>query len=425
MNAESVQRKNELRELVRLEVRHDIAEIITGDPVLRAADSTFLHWTTGIIRRSPDAKTAVANFRNLSRRLERSAGDFSERQLAALSLPDTRLEPIFTHAKAVSVREARRRINQRVSDENGHRWNDDYELRQRPKRSLQMLRQNGLTIHIDESALPMIRENGHEDAFCPILDRVKNKKVASINGIQDSKIALTIHDTFDHFWTYDLIERHGILKRYAEFLRTVGNPQDTDMYKREGELIASVSFEWRSSHLPERRFTPLFDISNIRYILNSTEKYHGLTANQRRAKAIVSGLDPSGTEARRLGSTYSGILVELEEQRRKHGFIRKINEHGMAGNLPMLDPEYLALIVEINHLLCNPKVKAATVVYHIESMVENYLVALARGETKQDLVIRLDDIAAFDSRASRLSEGRVRWLRKNRYHTATRIDACD
>lgn len=425
--ASPMQKLRERQELERLEIRHDIASILTQDPILAETDSTFLHWTTLLMQNSKDEETAIYNWRNIFHRGGRNKdAGFSPMQQAALDMPDEKIETLYGHTRSLidDTSAAKNRVAERIKGY--HQWNDEYETRQRPKRSLMFLRTNGLTIRIAPEDMPLVRAGYIDDESCPILDKVKNQKIASINGIEGSKISLTIHDIVDHFWIYEKLDALRILERYSEFLRMTGNPQNTDIYKREGELIASVGFEWRSSHLPERQFFPTFNLARIIHIFEKIAKHHDLSDNQQQAVAILSTLDPQGNEAIRLGSIYSGILVELMEQRRKSGFIRKLDEKNIiVGNLSLLDPEYLALVVEINHMLCNPESQAEKIVLHSEAVVENYLEALAQGTTTQDLVIRLQDIECFSFEGSRLNPQRQQWLKNNLFHTATRTDACD
>lgn len=127
-------------------------------------------------------------------------------------------------------------------------------------------------------------------------------------------------------------------------------------------------------------------------------------------------------EARKLCSIYSGVSVELMEQKRKHGFIRCLdNNFEAVGVLPLLDSEYLALIVETSHMLSDPSTKARTSLFNIEGIIEDYLIGLATEEVTDDLVINLPDVDVFDPNKSRLSPKKQTWLRKNSFHAATRI----
>ncbi len=419
----------EVQELERLEIRHDIAEILKTHPAISKADASMLHWLSLTMQNATSLETAKKTWRSLASRNGRNIDtDFSAVQQGILRIPDTEIEPLFEQTQtylADTKPDLRERVISRMHSTFGHNHTDRAEVNQTEIRTLDLLRQNGVRISISPRDIEQLKNEYTDDAACPVLDRVKNKKIATINGLTDSKISLSIHDVFDHFWTYNKLGASGILGRYQDFLQSVGNPQATDMYGREAELIATISFEWRGSHLPERDFRPIFSLDTIKKVFQKAE-YRGLSDNQQSAQAILSELDPKGEEATRLESMYSGILVELMEQRRKHGFIRRLDRNFQpVDNLPLLDPEYLALIVETNHLLCDQETRAQSSLLNTEILVEDYLIALAKGELIQELVINIQDIENFDPTTSRVSQKRLQWLEENTFHTATRADECD
>jgi hypothetical protein len=108
-------------------------------------------------------------------------------------------------------------LRERVLHRYGHKWNDDYEQRQKPKRSLEVLKNRGIRIKVPYEHIELIRRNFIEGAECPILDRIKNMRIVTINGFEGSKMSLTIHDIFDHFWFYSKLERLGVLDRYVQY----------------------------------------------------------------------------------------------------------------------------------------------------------------------------------------------------------------
>ena len=415
---------SEFKELVRLENKYNIGQILRTDSTVAQSDGTMMRWLSTVMLHAKDKKDAIGKWRSIAQRDGRNIDtDFSEVQKRILRIPDKSIESLFGQTQEYLIYTApyvKEKMTNQINEY--HRWNDKYEIRQKPKRSLEILRENGIRISVKPEDVELIRQE-YTEAECPILDKVKNKKIVSINGFTESKASLTVHDIFDHFWIYNQLSQLGILERYRDFLQSVGNPQDTDMFNREGELIASVSFEWRSSHTPERQFKPLFNFDTIKRIFEKAAA-KGLSNNQRYAVNILSSLDPQSEEPIRLGSIYSGILVELMEQRRKHGFIRQLDQDYKAtGILPLLNPEYLALIVDINHMLCDPQTKAREQVFKTEGIVENYLIALAKRDTIEDFSIKIQDIQNFDPTNSRLSPQRQRWLRDNPFHTATRISS--
>ncbi len=413
---------SELRELERLERKYDIGQILRANPAIAVADGTMLHWLSTVMLHARDRASSVKRWRAIAERGGRVATDFSDTQREILSIPDEDVVTLYDRTQeylTISSRDVPERIvNRRRSV---HQWNDAYEVRQKPKRDLELLRQNGIRITIDPKDIAFIQEDYAEGDELPLLDRIKNNRIASINGFDGSKVSLTIHDTFDHFWLYDRLDRLGVLNRYKEFLQSVGNPQDTDLFSREGELIASIGFEWRSSYVAERTFKPIFDLDQIKKIFRKAQE-GGLSENQKRAFEVLSQLDPAGDEAKRLCSIYSGVLVELMEQRRKHGFIRHLDSNFKPiGILPLLDPEYLALIIEANHILCDPATGAHDALFNIEAMTEDHLIGLATGEITNGLVITLPKVDAFNPDNSRLSQKKQAWLRKNPFHASTRI----
>jgi hypothetical protein len=264
----------------------------------------------------------------------------------------------------------------------------------------------------------------HSGADCPVLDKMKNEPILTINGFAGSKVALTIHDLFDHFWTFHTFEQHGLLERYADFLQSVGNPQSTDIFKREGELIASISYEWRSTFSPERNFRPLVQFSDLVRLFDKHPEKE-MTPNQKRAKQILAEMDPKSPEAQKLAAMYSGVLVELMEQRRKHGYIRKLDANFAPTQvLPLLDREYLALVIEGAHLMMQPETKNQEALFTINVLVEDFFIRAAQNPTQLTLSVTAQTIQEFDPNQSVVSPERQDWLWENFFHTATRITAC-
>jgi len=417
--ANEIDKSRELQEFARLEKKHDIGQILRTNPQIALVDGTMIRWLS-LIMQNTDIDSIIEKWRGLAQRGGRTAADFSSTQKKVLSLPDEEIINLYDRTQ-VYLKSSARDVPEWVANKVNvvHAWNDRYETRQKPKRDLGLFRHSGVIITIDPKDFAQVRSHYTEDGELPLLDNLKNDRIASINGFDGSKTSLTIHDTFDHFWLYDKLDSLGILQRYQSFLQSVGSPQTTDMFSREGELIASVGFEWRSSHLPERAFKPIFSLDQIKGIFNKTKV---LSENQQRALDILLPLDAASSEAKKLCSIYSGVLVELMEQRRKNGYIRLLDENfEPKGVLPLLDPEYLALIIESNHILCAPEVHAKDLLFKIEAIVEDHLIGLARGEVLNDLTLTLPGIEAFNPAKSRLSPKRRAWLRKNPFHAATRV----
>lgn len=431
MNTYEVGEQQRLPELVRIEDKYQIAKLIKTHPSAQTTgiDGTMSRWLSSVLARARTPQEAITAWRNLQTRGGRHfPQDFSEKQQEFLSLPDEEILQFF--AQALQYRECQRpglaaEMLARRTRKNGHGFNDMHQLRQEDRRSLELLRTQGMKIEITPEFVELIRHHYTKAAVCAVLDAIKNEPILTINGFTQSKVALTIHDMFDHFWTFHQFDTAGLLQKYEAFLSLVGNPHTTDIFKREGELIASICYEWRSSHTPERNFKPILSFEQIARLYRKAE-IAGLSPNQLDAYNALKNLDPASDMAQRLASMYSGVLVELMEQRRKHGYIRLLTHDFQPYDvLPLLDLEYLSLVVEGSLLLCKPETETQAYLFKINALVEDFLVRSIQPGGQLEMVVNVDTIQNFDPQNSTVSEARLQWLEEHFYHAATRLNACE
>lgn len=419
-----------LDELVKIEKKYAIAKLIKTHPSAQGTgiDGTMSRWLSGILLRTTTPEQTLTAWRALQTRGERLyPRDFSEKQQEFLNMSDAEV-----FALSVQAQELKKKrfdtipeiMTARTQEDSGHAFNDRHQVRQKEKRSLSRLREEGMQITITAEHIEQLQELLHTGADCPVLDKMKNEPILTINGFTGSKVALTIHDLFDHFWTFHTFDQHGLLERYADFLQSVGNPQHTDIFKREGELIASISYEWRSTFSPERSFRPILQFSDLVRLFDKHPKSQ-TTPNQIRAQQILQSMRPDSPKAEKLAAMYSGVLVELMEQRRKHGYIRKLDASFTPTEvLPLLDREYLALVVEGAHLMMQPENRTQEALFTINVLVEDFFIRAAQDPSQLTLSVTAQTIQEFDPSTSAVSEERQDWLWKNFFHTATRINAC-
>jgi hypothetical protein len=431
MNTYEAGEPSRLQELVCVENKYQIAKLIKTHPSAQTTgiDGTMSRWLSSVLARSQTPQQTVIAWRRLQQRGGRKfPDDFSEKQQEFLRLPESEILAFF--AQALQHRGAEKplllqEMTERRVRKSGHGFNDKHQLKQEDKRSLEKLRTQGMRIEITPEFVELIRHHYTKEAVCPVLDAIKNEPILTINGFTQSKVALTIHDMFDHFWTFHQFEKAGLLEKYNAFLARVGNPQTTDIFKREGELIASICYEWRSSHTPERDFRPLLSFEQIQRLYRK-QSSKGLTENQEAAWQALLQIDPESALARRLAQMYSGVLVELMEQRRKHGYIRLLDENFEPYDvLPLLDLEYLSLVIEGALLLCDPDIETEAYLYKINVLVEDFLVRSTQPDGELSLLVDVRTIEEFDPEASLVSEARKHWLREHFYHAATRLNACE
>ena len=103
----------------------------------------------------------------------------------------------------------------------------------------------------------------HKSAMIPLIEVLKNKKILDVSGFQDSKISHAIHDTIDHAWLFWMLKERGLFEKYLGLFDAIGNPEATDIYKREGEVVASIGFGVRYWANIEAGFIPKVSITEL------------------------------------------------------------------------------------------------------------------------------------------------------------------
>ncbi len=283
-------------------------------------------------------------------------------------------------------------IMERITGNYGHQWNDWYEQRQKehPRRSLAALRKRGVALSIPQEKLPHIRKQYHFKEGCPYLEQTKNDRILTINNFRNSKVSLAVHDCFDHFWTYDLLEKTGILAQHNTFLQSIGNPHTTDIFCREGELIASAGFHFRNKFLHDEQMTPLISYNEV----YNTLKNNSDTTQCIHAAHVMEEQYHDPTFVSFFERSFSGIMVELMEQRRKHGFIRILDiSYAIKETMPALHPAYCALLVDTCNTLYTQQQHAKNALYAIGSHVESFLQNSVTSNTESaKTVVSLDTI---------------------------------
>src|SRR5690606_24385730 len=151
----------------------------------------------------------------------------------------------------------------------------------------------------------------------------KNWLILTLSGFEGSKLSLAVHDAIDHMWTFDLAERKGLFSKFSDLFESIGNPQLTDIFKREGEILASISFGTRYWEL-QSGFRPILDTRSINEHLASLSSKGELSERHQRAVEITTDLmsEPESTEYTSLGFVLSNYLATLHEQRRRYGRIK-------------------------------------------------------------------------------------------------------
>jgi hypothetical protein len=286
----------------------------------------------------------------------------------------------------------------------GYSWNDQHEISQKPTKTLAILRENGVTISFPSEGVRFFQTHP-QDSQVPLLEIAKNTRFATINGFAGSLMTLAIHDTYDHVFTFDVLDKAGLLDRYQGLFQRIGNPQSTDIYAREGELVASVTYNTRSWTLVEEGIEPTMTVPRLIRLLSKQGK---TTENQERSLDSLTTISSDKEASRRVGYIATRVLIQLMEQRRKQGFIRDLNsEFKPTGIFPLTDPEYMAFVVELALLMDAPKTNSINALVNTTVLVEEYMNMLAtdkqpanmngrlqirKGRVVPDLVLKTTDL---------------------------------
>lgn len=353
-----------------------------------------------------------------------------DQQMATL-VNDSQFLDIHTGLKA-HLADSRDEINEKVTERLDPKrgqiaWNDRYQFNgNETSRSLEGMLSGGMEIKIDPDQMELIKRAQEKVGTgpLPLSEILKNDRILTINGLSDSKISLAVHDSMDHVWLYNLMHSKGLHQKFYEFFESIGDPSFTDIFKREGEIVASVGFGVRCYATQESGFVPIFSAQDIR---DKFEEYFDASLLEDRhmeAFRILRNMHPHSREWQSLGFTYSNNVVELDEQRRKHGKIKQRDPqtHKIVGELSIVDPDYLSLVVELHHELLSSKNKTRNNLFMFHILFEEYLQGIAEGIIAPDspLNIHVQRLDEYDFAKTTIPPDRIRWMFRNYGFTATK-----
>jgi hypothetical protein len=305
--------------------------------------------------------------------------------------------------------------------------NDRYQFNgNETKRSLSELLRNGIPVEVMEDAVSFIQEKyaQGERLQVPLTELLKNERILIANGFPDSKVSVAIHDIMDHAWGFYLMRYTGLDVKFKDLFDSIGNPALTDIYKREGEIPASICFGVRYWASQERGFTPIINASDLRCMMEHYFDDNELADRHMEAFRILRNMSPETHEWQSLSFAYSNYVTELDEQRRKHGKIkqRDVNTHEVIGELATDSPEFIAFFVEMHHLLMDSKHKHRDELFRVHLLFEEYLQAVGSGKIDhtRPFVIKVDQISEYNYSRSELSPGIIRWMFRNYGFSATK-----
>lgn len=325
---------------------------------------------------------------------------------------------LLERQKSISdVVEARFTTDSRNGHENRSAFqnNDIYQFKGREtSRSLALVLRRGLEISVDPNGILILEQAGREmeREGVPLTELVKNWPILSISGFTGSKLSLAVHDAIDHVSTFDLAEKSGLFSKFEQLFQSIGAPQRTDIFKREGEILASISF---GSRYWERQpgFVPLIDTGFIVEHLSDLAEKNELRERHSRAIKIVQDLEPGTEDYDKLGFVFSNYLVTLHEQRRRYGQIkqRDLDSGQMLGELNPFSADFLCFLIELHHEINAADEERSKVITNVHTALEEYLQSVSQHklDAGTPLVLRPSSLGTPE----RLSESDKSWLSRH------------
>ena len=292
------------------------------------------------------------------------------------------------------------------------------------KRDLDGMLSEGMNIKILDSGLDAISKAFElsRGGILPITEYLKNDKILSVNGFNHAKISLAIHDFIDHVWTFDMLRRSGLLDKYRDLFNSIGSPDLTDIFKREGEVVASIAFGVRYFQTMPATFQPTCLPSEIERILDTHLISGDFEDRHFDAYRIVKSLKHHSMEMQSLSFVFSNYLTELDEQRRKFGTIKQRIEGQKIKELDPFSVDYLCFFIEAHREIISSKHKHRNDLLRFHILLEEYILSCATDPQKVNHPwnLTLESLRSSDLTETLLPPMRIRWMSHNYGFTASK-----
>lgn len=223
----------------------------------------------------------------------------------------------------------------------------------------------------------------------PMVELLKNDKIGAYGFTNEKgesilgKLSLGIHDAVDHLFVYKELNARGFLsgdgfisRGYRRLFSQMGNSNFRDIFGKESEALASISYETRAFDLTRQAQDYPVKLTNMVESLKLSPTL-GKSVNQRAALTELENLilkDPSESsqQSRLLRHVYSAVQNELMERNRQYGHTLLKGKTGFS-LLGASEPEYVALILDIVKIADSQKAKSLvrSVNLEIEAALRN------------------------------------------------------
>lgn len=294
--------------------------------------------------------------------------------------------------------------------------NDRYQFSGRESsRSLDNMLRSGIELFVEPAGLDVLDRALTESAYTgmPVTELTKNESILSINGFGHSKLSLGIHDAIDHVSTFTIARDSGLFIKYAALFDSIGNPQQTDIFKREGEILASLSFGMRYWE-DQPGFVPILSYNDLVALFNRAGENGLLHKRHEAANDLLGKLPETEYDEQRQNLLFviSNYLVTLMEQRRRYGVIKQKGRDGSLTELSPIDPDFLSFMIELHNEIFSQRDSHLGALQAVHTKIEAYLSDVAKRRIKADATLVLRSTTEAES-GSNLDQATHDWMRKN------------
>jgi hypothetical protein len=407
----------ELHALISLETREQIKKMLQKDELYLKADRLIIIVTSTLLAEVSSVEKALVEWRQIPQKLGRSLDQFTKIQRAILDAADEKIISFYNGAqdcKKTLSNTIAEVMKQRILT--SHNYHDNHQCDQTATRSIDVLKMRNIKMSVESEYIDLIKKAYINNPDCPILEQLKNHQIFNIGNFDNSKGAFIVHDIYDHFWFAMKLEDSGLFGCYSNLLLWMGNPHLSDIFSREGELIATIASHFRWFHFAEKDYKPLFSIEDIITILEHSKANGTFSDNQERAYALIKAIKPESTLFKALPFVLSDMILQMLKYITINGYPKHLNElYQSQGYFDPLDPEHIAFVAEATNYLFAHYDQVIKVLLNVTMWIENYLVGVAQGIEQEDLVVDLEEAECLEdsTKFTRLSAKKIQWMKDN------------
>lgn len=304
------------------------------------------------------------------------------------------------------------------------RVNDRLQFDTTEKASLENVKSRGLTIrlNLDHVTSLEIAQGRVRNGRIPVIEIIKRDRIIESGGQANSKVSLAVHDLMDHIWFFTKLEEHGVLEKHKSLFTSIGNPHLTDIFKREGEIAASIAFGVRAWSRAGLGFVPNKSLDEIKAIFEQAFDTDSLSAvgisTLRDLRKLCSR--PKSRNYQCISFAFSNYLAELDEQRRKHGKIKVRNDKNqLTHELNPWGHEFLSFFIDAMNLILDSHTKHRDTLLRAHISLEEFFASKAALQG-QSLEITPQFLEKMDVTEISIPPERIEWMSQNYGFTAVR-----